>query len=219
VTVVQSPEIDQLAVALCQFQAVVENARKGSVNPLYKSKYADIESVWDTIRKPLTDHGLSIVQMPEEAEPGFVGLHTRLFHKSGQFIGSSVKCPLQKNDAQGLGSALTYLRRYALMGFCGVAPEDDDGNQAVAAPAVTTAAPLPESQVVAGKDYPMALLASHDDGLARIRNFIKAEGLTDEVVLNHFGIAHYGQYMGTASQFKEEVSAYAQERRAAETVK
>jgi len=131
-TTTQSPSVTALAVALAKAQAAIAPAVKDKTNPAFKSRYADLPSVWDACRKPLTDNGLSIVQMPvDAAEPGRVALTTILLHSSGEYISSTVSTRLNKDDAQGIGSALTYLRRYALSAVVGVvADEDDDGNAA-----------------------------------------------------------------------------------------
>lgn len=131
-TTERSETIKELAIALAKAQAQIAPASKSAENPHFRSRYADLPAVWDACRKPLTDHGLSVVQMPVDAgEPGRVALMTMLLHTSGEFISSTVSTRLQKDDAQGIGSALTYLRRYALSAMVGVvADEDDDGNAA-----------------------------------------------------------------------------------------
>lgn len=127
----RSPEIAKLAAALCKAQSAMEGAKKDSENPHFKNAYADLASVWDAVRKPLTDNGLSVVQFPRTAGQG-VEIETTLLHVSGEFMCDVLWVPCSKNDAQGLGSAITYGRRYALMSVTGIAPIDDDGNAAVA---------------------------------------------------------------------------------------
>jgi hypothetical protein len=138
--VTTSDQIAELAAAFALAQAHIEGAKKGNVNPAFRSKYADLASVWDACRKALTDEGLSIMQTPRgrllDAGGWVVEVETRLMHKSGQWIADTITVPVGKPDAQGLGSAITYARRYALSAFVGVAPEDDDGNAASSAPAV-----------------------------------------------------------------------------------
>lgn len=127
----RSPEIIKLATALCKAQAAMEGAKKDSENPHFKNAYADLASVWDAVRKPLTDNGLAIVQFPRTNGNG-VEIETTLLHTSGEFMCDVLWVPCSKNDAQGLGSAITYGRRYALMAVAGIAPVDDDWNAAVA---------------------------------------------------------------------------------------
>lgn len=128
----KSETIIELAKALAKAQGQISPALKDSENPHFRSKYADLSSVWAACRKPLTDNGLSVVQMPVDAPtPSSVALTTLLLHTSGEYISSTVSAPLTKQDAQGIGSALTYLRRYALSAIIGVvADDDDDGNAA-----------------------------------------------------------------------------------------
>ena len=124
-----SETLDQLATALAKAQAQVMGAKKDAANPFYKSKYADLGSVWEACREALTANGLSVVQLPG-FEGGEARLTTYLLHSSGQWIAGTAGSPLVKHDPQGVGSALTYLRRYALAAVVGVVQEDDDGNDA-----------------------------------------------------------------------------------------
>jgi hypothetical protein len=127
----KSEQINDLAAALCKAQAAMPPALKGNINPHFKSKYADLGAIWDACRKPLADNGLSVVQMPVDAGDGRVGLTSMLLHTSGQYIAHTYSTKLQQDNAQGVGSALTYLRRYGLSALVGiVADEDDDGNAA-----------------------------------------------------------------------------------------
>jgi hypothetical protein len=140
---VRSDAINELAGALAKAQSQIHGAKKDSENPHFRSKYADLASVVDACREALTKNDLSIVQSPRLSRfdgAWSVELETTLMHKSGQFITDTSGCPLSKPDAQGVGSAVTYLRRYALAAFVGVAPEDDDGEAAAQRPrAVDTA--------------------------------------------------------------------------------
>lgn len=126
----QTAEISSIAKALVAFQLEVENATKGSVNPAFKSKYADLAEVLNVTRPVLAKHGISVQQHPT-FEEGTVKLETVLLHESGQSISSTLVIPVTKQDAQGVGSAITYARRYALASICGIAQEDDDANTAV----------------------------------------------------------------------------------------
>jgi hypothetical protein len=132
-TMRQSEPINELAAALAKAQAKVKAALKDSANPFYKSKYADLASVWDACRDALTSNGLSIAQSPETTFPdgrAEVAVTTRLMHLSGQWLEGTVAARLDKTDPQAVGSAVTYLRRYGLQSMVGVAPEDDDGEAA-----------------------------------------------------------------------------------------
>lgn len=128
----QSESIAALSAALAKAQGQVGGAKKDSANPHFKSKYADLASCWEACREALSQNDLAIIQAPGEAGGGVVEMTTMLVHKSGEYISERLTIPLAKVDAQGYGSAITYARRYALTSFVGIAPEDDDGNAAVA---------------------------------------------------------------------------------------
>ena len=128
----QSESIANLAKALSIVQGKLTYAKKDSANPFFKSKYADLESVWDACRDLLSDNGLAVVQLPGEYFEGTMALTTIITHSSGEWISQQMSLPVTKPDAQGAGSALTYMRRYALAAVVGVVQADDDGNAASA---------------------------------------------------------------------------------------
>lgn len=125
----KSESIAALAKAIALSQLHVENALKSSTNPHFKSKYADLAEILNTVRPVFSANGIAIVQTPT-FESGVASVETMLCHESGEFISSICSSPVSKQDAQGIGSAITYLRRYSLAAMCGVAQEDDDGNGA-----------------------------------------------------------------------------------------
>lgn len=139
-----SEAINELAAALSKAQGQMQTAKKGAENPHFKSKYADLASVWEACRAALTNHGLAVLQSPRMTFAGNTGLvevETRLLHSSGQWMADTITVPVSKLDAQGVGSAVTYARRYALAAFASVAPDDDDGNGAVSGGPVEVPAP------------------------------------------------------------------------------
>jgi len=128
-------ELNELATALAKAQAEITAAKMNAVNPFFNSRYATLAAVWDAVREPLTKNGLSVVQLPT-SDGKIVTLTTMLLHASGQRISSKITAPLgqAKNPVQGMGSTITYLRRYALAALCGVVSDEDaDGNSAVVA--------------------------------------------------------------------------------------
>lgn len=129
-TVELSSECTELFSALAAFQAECEAPKKLSTNPHFKSKYAGLEEVLETARKPLAKHGLALLQFPCGGSQGSVGVATMLTHKSGQWVRATVVFPLEKSSPQAAGSAITYARRYSAMAALGMAPEDDDGESA-----------------------------------------------------------------------------------------
>jgi len=132
----KSETINKLTAALVKFQGMMLKVGKDSINPHFKNRYASLSTIIEATQKPLADCGLAIIQLPE----GENCLRTMLVHESGEFISESYRMTPSKNDPQGLGSAITYQRRYALGAILNLnIDEDDDGNQASAkAPARKT---------------------------------------------------------------------------------
>lgn len=123
-----SEQINELATALAAAQAEMKNATLNKVNPHFKSKYADLAGIRDTVTPALAKHGLSIAQGTDTLDSGIVVV-TRLMHKSGQWIES--RFPISYDKPQAMGSAYTYARRYSLSAMCAIsADEDDDANAA-----------------------------------------------------------------------------------------
>jgi len=123
----QSESVDQLAAALSKFQFALEGAKKDSQNTFLKNKYADLESCIESIKGPLRENGLAVVQTTRLGENISI-LVTTLMHSSGQWIKGELPILCAKErDAQAQGSAITYARRYALSAITGLYQTDDDG--------------------------------------------------------------------------------------------
>jgi hypothetical protein len=122
-------EINELAAALVKAQAELRNPKLDSTNPHFRSKFASLAEVRDTITPVLTKHGISVIQNLVTNEHG-VGCETILIHSSGQMLRlGPLYLPASKHDPQGFGSCATYARRYALMASVNVVgDEDDDAN-------------------------------------------------------------------------------------------
>ena len=125
----KSESIAALSAALAKAQAEIENASKNAANPHFKSKYADLAEVLNTIRPTFATNGLSMIQSPGY-DGSIASVTTVLAHSSGGYITGTASCVPAKADAQGIGSATTYLRRYGAAAVAGIAQEDDDGNAA-----------------------------------------------------------------------------------------
>lgn len=130
----QTDNIAELATALIEAKKKFTKALKNASNPAFKSKYADLASAIEATEAALSECGLAVMQFAgcQPAEE-CVSVTTRILHKSGQYIENVLDMPArgrQGFDAQSVGSAITYARRYALMAMVGIAPEDDDGNAA-----------------------------------------------------------------------------------------
>jgi hypothetical protein len=130
-----SVELNEIAAALAKAQAKIRNAEKTAENPGFKrgnraSTYADLASIWDACREHLTANGIAVVQGPKTEGP-MVSVETMLVHSSGQWFKDNLTAAAASAGAQHVGSAITYLRRYALAAMVGVAPADDDGEAAM----------------------------------------------------------------------------------------
>lgn len=126
-----SEEIIEISKAMCSLQGAMQAAKKDKVNPHFKSSYADLTSVWEAIRQPLLDNGLCVLQDVTNASEG-VFVTTRVMHISGQWVEFGPFCiPVARENAQAIGAATSYAKRYALAAAIGVVAEvDDDGNLA-----------------------------------------------------------------------------------------
>lgn len=167
------PAVNELAAALSRAQGEIRNAVKDSANPFFKSRYADLASVWEACRAPLCKHGLSVVQTTDVLDSGGVVLITTLLHSSGQYVQGRYPVQPVKNDPQALGSAVTYARRYALQAIVGIAPDDDDGEAAMAREQKAQSVhamvqPQPRPQAEAKPDYVVSFGKYKDKRLTEI---------------------------------------------------
>lgn len=127
-------EVEGIASALANAQYNMGFAEKDSANPHFKSKYADLASVMKACMGPLNDENIAVIQPMIYREGVGQVIKTQLVHgPSGESVSCDVPLIVNKNDMQGLGSAITYARRYGLMLMAGIAADDDDGNAAVKA--------------------------------------------------------------------------------------
>ena len=130
----KSESIAKIASALVKFQATVEAVKKDETNPFFKSKYADLSSIIEAIRKPLAENGLAFSQFPT----GDGGLTTMLLHESGEWLEETFTLKSVDSKPQSVGSAITYSRRYALGAVLGIATEKDDDANAAQGPAAVS---------------------------------------------------------------------------------
>jgi hypothetical protein len=176
----QSESVKELNTALAKAQGELFAAKKDSINPHFKSKYADLASVWEACREALSSNGLSVTQMPAEFQNNIMTLVTRLSHSSGEWLEQTMTCPVGKPDPQGIGSCLTYMRRYALAAVVGVYQDDDDANSASYAPKERPAT-LTDEELGRIK---MLAVATHSD-VAKISQFYGKKEL-HEIERLHF---------------------------------
>lgn len=126
-----SEQSDKITAALLECQRELGPVKKDAKNPHFKSSYASLNAVWETAAPVLHGHDLVVVQAPANGD-GSDKLVTEIRHKSGQWVRGVLRLNPTKDDPQGLGSAITYARRYSLCAMLGLMQEDDDGNAASA---------------------------------------------------------------------------------------
>ncbi|MBP6979036.1 MAG: ERF family protein [Bacteroidales bacterium] len=122
-----SESITAISKALIEFQGRMVKVTKDAMNPHFKNRYASLSQIIESVQKPLNECGLAVMQLPA----GDHELETILIHTSGEFIAETYRMTPQRDDPQGLGSAITYQRRYALGAIlCLNIDEDDDATRA-----------------------------------------------------------------------------------------
>lgn len=154
VTKLQTPSapVDTFAEALVKVQGAIKTAIKDATNPAFRSKYADLGAVWEAVKPALQDNGFAVVQSPQ-FEGETMWLETTLLHVTGERMTGRYPIRPDKNTPQGVGSAITYARRYSISAMLGVvADEDDDGNAASGVAAPSKAAPPPKHEPMSDPD-------------------------------------------------------------------
>jgi len=121
----KSDTIAELSTALSKLQGELVPVKKGSENPFFKSKYADLATMWGACHKLLANNGLSVAQA-SRIEGDQIILVTTLMHSSGEWLEGEYPIDPEKQTPQGYGSAITYARRYTLAAMLGIAAEDED---------------------------------------------------------------------------------------------
>lgn len=172
----RSESIKELAVAMCKAQAEMHNPAFDSKNPHFKSNYASLASVRNTVLPVLAKHGLSLMQDLVSTEDG-VKCVNLVMHNSGEWIETEgITVPVDRKNAHGMGSASTYARRFSLMALVTVVGDtDDDGNVAVASP------PPPKATTVSATQGVMESLPSEE------QEYIQELAMTVVDIINNDG--------------------------------
>ena len=158
----------ELFTALIKAQASMGAAVKDSKNPHFRSSFASLSAVIGAVIPCLNENGVGVLQLPHLDE-SYVQLTTVLIHSSGQMLSSTVATPMgKKEDAQAVGSAITYLRRYSLQSIVGLPVEDDDGNAASSRPVQRRPA---RRKVPATQDWASLIVAELEGAGLTVANF------------------------------------------------
>lgn len=191
-----SQTLSEIAPALLAAQQQIANVVRGGVNPHFKSKYATLDSVLDVCKSALNANEISFLQGAKEGTGDTVTLTTRLLHKSGEWIESDVTMRPVKADPQGVGSCITYARRYSLSAMCGVASEEDDDANA--------ASEKPEKARNGSRETTAKTDKKHDAALEAFRD---AWGkMPDEKRNSISSVAIYLPLVGKWSDVKEQTT-------------
>lgn len=175
--------MQELAKALNEFQAELVTVGKNSDNPFFKSKYADLADIMKATQPVLTKHGLSVLQLPDNID-GKPALKTIVMHTSGQAQEGTVPLILAKDDPQGVGSAITYMRRYGYAAALQIViDEDDDGNKA------SSTETFKQQAVSKAKSFNNNLASEKQRQL--IRDKLNQKGIADEEMKEYL-IEQYG---------------------------
>lgn len=125
----KSESIKELAGALASFQGDVKDPRKSEENSFLKSKYVTLDGLINAVRPVLSKFGLSFIQCPK-VTGDTVTVFTTLFHSSGEYLGDDGLTLKPENlTPQGVGSAITYARRYSLGAILGIGWDNDDDGE------------------------------------------------------------------------------------------
>ncbi len=148
----KSETIGHLAAALSKAQGQYKAIVRNCINPYFKSRYADLAAILDATREGLSKNDLSVTQTNEISDIGKLIVETTLLHSSGEWLSGTLSMRPVKDDPQGQGSCLTYMRRYTMQQILGVASEDEDDGQAASVPAKQDAQNTAYKWVDFGKD-------------------------------------------------------------------
>ena len=198
----------EFAKAFAKAQSELRPILKDTKNDFFKSKYADLSAVLASIMPALNANGISLIQAP--AFDGHkVSITTMLLHASGEYMETTLDMVPTKKDPQGVGSCITYGRRYAALSVAGVAPEDDDGNAASQPQkGQTLSGQVLTSQMLAElRDYIVKL----DRDEAKFLQFMHGRGVAVATTLEDVPIESYKAMQATlAGLMKKQGDANAQ---------
>ena len=180
-----SDNVDKIIPAFIAFQAELPAVPKDSENPHFRNKYASLGAITEAMRPHLKNHGLGYMQYMAHRD-GFQFMITRFAHTSGQWIeDDGYLLNPTKNDPQGMGSAVTYGRRYTISAFAGIISEDDDdGNRASEPAPVKKLPPVPKVEQLQEPDWFNDLGELNDKGKLAAKSI--HEGFAWEKIEKHY---------------------------------
>lgn len=196
----------EIEKALFEIQQVIGNVVKSATNEYFDSNYATLESVKELIMPYANKYKILVLQTCGKDDDGHF-VKTQLIHESGQEIDEKLYLILDKVTMQGLGSAITYARRYSLVLIFGIGQEDDDGNNASNSKSHQQAFSKPSAQPIRAQPKPQApqpAKVSPIGSMAGKITFGKYKGLTIKEVLDlpkgEADLKNYIQFLKNSSQ-------------------
>jgi len=141
-----------LAKALVAAQKDMPKVEPDGINPHFKSRFVTLGHLIAKARPVINKHGIAVAQFPSADAEGKPTLVTILMHESGETLQFDAPLFLSKNDPQGQGSAITYMRRYALASALGISDQEDDDGNAGSSPRPTSPEPEPDTITEAERD-------------------------------------------------------------------
>ena len=180
----RSTSFTQFAVAMAKVQSEIEDPtknKKADAGVRGSYRYADLPTVLDVVRPALSRNGFAFMQLPCELD-GQPALTTLLVHASGDWLETTVYLRAVKYDPQGIGSALTYARRYAILAVCGIAADDDDDGKAACQPAKSQPA---AQQPQAVSDSAKEIAAAFDAAKSRADGVVPSKRYGDALDAGH----------------------------------
>lgn len=173
-----SESITKISAALVKAQGELNAVSKDGNNPHFRSKYATLQNIVESVRDVLRKNGLAVVQTFGQTDGTYIDLTTTLLHESGEWMSGVLTVRPTKIDPQGLGSAATYARRYALSAILGIVTDDDDDGNMASAPQVDRAPHSKYGSDTAEDDKPW-LNASSKDGSLTPKGYDTVKWLVD----------------------------------------
>lgn len=209
----KSTSLQNIGKAITLFQTKMEKIKKDATNPFFKKKYATLSNILENIQIPLAESGLSFAQIPD-----WDCLTTILIHnESGEYLQGCYNIHAAKIDPQGIGSAITYARRYALSAILGINVEDDDDANAATHPqeksyqakALTPTphvpgAVTPNTATAEGAEKPWLSQKQFDDCLYRINQ--GEQGVYEKAKANFRMKKDYREQLESAANFSKTLS-------------
>lgn len=206
-----SSSIVKISASLVKAQKEIGGAKKGSTNPFFHSKYADLGSVMEACKDALNNNGIVVLQ-PVGRDEGLTGeqyVETILLHESGEFISDKMRLVMKEdNNPQAQGSAISYARRYSLQSMVFIPAEDDDGEKAKPAVIVLETKKAVDPDWIANGNTPTSQQAASLAQVTLVNDLAVKKGLPKEEIKNLVDKAQHMSKTGASAMIEQLKSNY-----------